>query len=399
MTTRLVTLALDETPRVHGRCPGALRPMRSGDGLIVRLRPPLARLTRAQILGVCEAALRFGAGLIELTNRAHLQLRGVAESAWAALLAHLAPLDLLDDSPTLEARRNILIAPDWLPGDDSARIAGELQARLHELPALPSKIGFAIDAGTAPCLLDASADFRIERGAHGGLILRAQGRPTGVPVEVHQAVDGLLALAAWFVDSGGAAAGRMARHQAPLPAWARGEQVPAPARPMLDLGPHPLGVVCALPFGQIEAARLAQAVTDSGAVALRLTPWRRVLLEGAAPGDGSASLALDPELEAFAASGWRIEACAGAPCCAQASVATRPLALRLVALAARKRLHLPADVPARVIHVSGCGKRCAYPKTAAIDIVGRNGRFDLDWQGKSPQGLSADEVIARLEAH
>ena len=30
---------------IKGWCPGALRPMQSGDGLVTRIRPPLGRLT------------------------------------------------------------------------------------------------------------------------------------------------------------------------------------------------------------------------------------------------------------------------------------------------------------------------------------------------------------------
>ena len=32
---------------IKGWCPGALRPMQSGDGLVVRIRPPTGRLTRS----------------------------------------------------------------------------------------------------------------------------------------------------------------------------------------------------------------------------------------------------------------------------------------------------------------------------------------------------------------
>ena len=36
-------------PQVFGWCPGALRPMMSGDGLVVRLRVPMGRLNPDQI--------------------------------------------------------------------------------------------------------------------------------------------------------------------------------------------------------------------------------------------------------------------------------------------------------------------------------------------------------------
>ena len=53
----------DENPTiVRGWCPGAHRPMMSGDGPVVRIRPRLARLTRDQALGLCDVAEEFGSG-------------------------------------------------------------------------------------------------------------------------------------------------------------------------------------------------------------------------------------------------------------------------------------------------------------------------------------------------
>ena len=81
---------------VQGWCPGALRPMLSGDGLVVRVRPRMARLSPAQVRGLAEAALRHGNGVIDLTARANLQLRGVRPEAHLALLDDLSELGLLD---------------------------------------------------------------------------------------------------------------------------------------------------------------------------------------------------------------------------------------------------------------------------------------------------------------
>jgi precorrin-3B synthase len=66
---------------VKGWCPGALRPMESGDGLVVRLRAHGSRLSAAQAVSIADLALAHGSGLIDLGTRAHIQLRGVrAES-------------------------------------------------------------------------------------------------------------------------------------------------------------------------------------------------------------------------------------------------------------------------------------------------------------------------------
>lgn len=393
---------VDRAPTVHGRCPGALRPMMSGDGLVMRLRPRLARLTAGQVLLICDAARGHGAGVVDVTNRANLQVRGVAEADWSMLLDRFGQAGLLDESADIEARRNVLVAPDWRDGDDNVRVASELMERLGELPPLPAKVGFAIDAGPAPCLLNDSADFRVERAECGGLVLRADGRLQGVATDVDRAVDDLIALARWFVDSGGLVAGRMARHQAALPAWAQGRCRPAAAA-RLATGFHPLGWVLGLPFGQIEASRLADAIIQSGASALRLTPWRRVLFEGASTGLESVYGADSPDVDGLADAGWQVESCAGAPFCPQATVETRNLALRLMRLAAQGALRVPgASSVNRVIHVSGCAKGCAYADKSSISVIGRGGAYDLTCAEDSVTesrhaGLSADEIVIHLE--
>ena len=90
---------------VKGWCPGAYSPMMSGDGLIVRVRPRMGQLSAAQAQGLCAAAERFGNGLIDLTSRANVQLRGVAHSDHPSLLETLGTLGLLDANPAIEARR------------------------------------------------------------------------------------------------------------------------------------------------------------------------------------------------------------------------------------------------------------------------------------------------------
>lgn len=371
--------------RIRGWCPGAWRPMASGDGLIVRVRPRLARLSHRQLHGLCQAARHCGNGLIDLTNRANLQLRGVSDATLAPLLERLAELDLLDDSPELEQRRNLLLTPDWQRDDDSHRLALALLDRLHELPPLPAKMGIAIDAGPAPLLHRESADFRIERGASGHLLLRADGRPRGTPLDsVDDAIDALLRLAHWFVASGGEQARRMRHHPAPLPDWAAEGEAPRTGRPPLALGPHALGMVCGLPFGQIEAAHLASLLADTPVPAVRVTPWRRLLLEGihALPtGGGLLSDGTDPLL--------RVHACTGAPRCARATVETRQLARQL------------APRVKGSLHVSGCSKGCACPTTTDVCLTGRTGHYDIAYDARADDApqvmhLSAADVLSHF---
>ncbi len=373
-------------PAIKGWCPGAWRPLRSGDGYLVRLRPRLARLEAAEVEGLCAAARATGSGVIELTNRANLQIRGVREAALAELHARLERLGLLDPDADTERRRNILIAPDWVEGDDSWRLARCLSEHLADLPPLPDKLGVAIDAGSAPILHNDPADFRIERGESGGLILRADGRAMGRSLRDGEAIPALIALAGWFVESGGSAAGRMARHPASLPADLVGDESPMPPRPPIRPGSHPCGQVLGLAFGHTDADTLQAFMAASEARALRITPWRMLIAEGA-----KASSPFDLVMEADSPL-LRVDACPGAPYCPQASVPTRSLARRLAPLVEGR------------LHVSGCAKGCARARPADLVLTGRDGEFDLARHARAgdppeARGLSPEQILARFEEH
>lgn len=361
---------------VWGWCPDAWRPMIAGDGLLVRVKPRLGRLSAQELAALCEAAIAYGNGLIDVTRRANLQIRGVREEGWRPLLDTLLGLGLVDNDARREGARTMLVAPDWREDDDSHRIADELLQRLDELPDLPGKCGFVIDAGAQTVLLREPGDFRIERAANGGLMLRADGRESGVSVDRPGAVDALIALARWFVASDGARAGRMARHDAPLPAWANGAVMPAQARPPIAPGPWDKGMTYGLAFGRVEANALMQAGN------VRLTPWRILLVEGEANG-----LPFDPAADSL----MRIEACPGAPDCPQASVDTRDLARRLA-----------PHVTGR-LHVSGCAKGCASSLPADVVLTGRDGRYDLAFDARAGSdpvraGLTAADLLAHFGA-
>ncbi|PKP75752.1 MAG: precorrin-3B synthase, partial [Alphaproteobacteria bacterium HGW-Alphaproteobacteria-6] len=117
-------------PKIQGWCPGALRPMLSGDGLVVRVRPHGGRLTQGQMSGIADLAARHGNGLIDLSARANVQIRGVGEAGHAALIDGLGALDLIDDSLAAETRRNIVVQPFWVAGDDTRTVIARLEAAL-----------------------------------------------------------------------------------------------------------------------------------------------------------------------------------------------------------------------------------------------------------------------------
>ncbi|SFG85028.1 precorrin-3B synthase [Palleronia marisminoris] len=348
---------------VKGWCPGAWQPMMSGDGLVVRVRPHLARLSRAQALGLAALAAAQGSGIVELTRRGNVQLRGIVDHG--AVIAGLAELDLLDPDPDAEARRNVTVAPDWQPGDATQRLADALTRQLAELPPLPAKFGFVIDAGPVRVLDGVPGDVRIERG-EAGLILRAEGQPFGRAVDEATAVDAALALAQWFAAHRGEA--RRMRAASPPGPWDAEVGPVGPVQGFTEGG---------VAFGQMPAETLA--VAAQAAEGIRVTPWRTLLLEGAT---ARPSGMLPPDNPLL-----KVDACPGAPLCPQASVETRSLA---------RQAH-----PKGSLHVSGCAKGCARSAPADVTLVGRDGRFDLVIGGRAGDtpaatGLTPQEALDAL---
>ena len=354
---------------VKGWCPSALRPMLSGDGLLVRIRPRMACLSPDQARGLAEAARHHGNSVIDLTARGAIQLRGISEAAHPALIDDLGALGLVD--PATEAARNLIVTPFWQSGDGTEPLALALEQALQTAANLPDKFGVALDCGSQPVLAGVSADIRVERDATGGLIIRPDGAAFGRQVCSERVAEAVLDLARWFMASGGAdqGRGRMAAHlaAATLPTGYTTPAAPALAQP--QPGPGPLGFCAGFEFGQTRAEVLA-GLADAGQ-ALRLTPWRMLLIEGASAAPDLPGLITAPDDPRL-----RVTACVGAPFCVQGQQPTRDLARRL-AIVVPQGQHL---------HVSGCAKGCAHPGPADMTLCGTAEGFAVIRNGKASAG-------------
>jgi precorrin-3B synthase len=179
---------------VKGWCPGALRPMPTGDGLLVRVRISAGRLSLDQAEALASCARDCSNGTIEVSSRGNLQLRGVVEAKLNELQARLAAERLVDADPATERVRNIVASPlsdvDPQAFLDVTPIAASLEARLaidENLRALPGKFGFVIDAGGRWPLGDVEADvrfgaFRGKDGVRFAVWLMGEPHPQPLPV-------------------------------------------------------------------------------------------------------------------------------------------------------------------------------------------------------------------------
>lgn len=368
-------------PIVKGWCPGAYRPMQSGDGMIMRIRPRLGQLSHAQTIGLCQIGNSYGNGIIDLTNRANLQMRGIAEANHQIVLDALLLLNLLDETPELEARRNIICAPLRTSKGLTEQLAKELSERLDELPDLPAKFGFTVDADGAPQLRNAPADIRIETSPS-GLIVRADGSPLGQPVTTDTAISTLITIARWFAQTRKPDIRRMATHlvATPLPhSFAR--ETAAACAPELFPSQYSQGRVFGAQFGSLPANDLLTLMQRNPTAILTLTPFRMFML----------SDQIDPSDTPFITTGndpmMYIDACPGQPACTASQVKTRAIAKSIAP-------HLNG----KSLHISGCSKGCARPRVADVVLVGQQGGFDLvlngcSWDEPVLRGIKPTSVI------
>jgi precorrin-3B synthase len=148
-----------------GWCPSVLRPMASGDGLIVRVSIKDGRVSPALARALATLSRRFGNGLLDLSARANLQLRGASDASLLPLQQELRALGVVETDSEPTATRNILVSPladiDPQAIIDIRPCVRALRERLAHEPIvhqLPQKFGFVVDDGGTLSLADEKTD-------------------------------------------------------------------------------------------------------------------------------------------------------------------------------------------------------------------------------------------------
>jgi precorrin-3B synthase len=418
-------------PAREGWCPGALRPIETGDGLLVRLRLTGGILSTGNAHAIAACAVRHGNGLIDLSSRANLQLRGVSAETLQDLLSELADLDLLDPSAEQEAVRNVVASPlaglDPTAVLDISPIVHALEAALtsnSRLHRLPGKFGFLIEDGGYLTLSQVHADIRFEAVATplgARFIIKLGGAPdlSLGECEPHDVPDHAARLAIAFLALRGEAPDAPRRMRDLVDriglasiADAAGLQIGRFSSPssrdselVRVVGHHSVGklhyVGVALPFGRLSGdalTHLAALASTWGTTELRLTPWRTIIIAGvtlqcavsmAAELQGSRFIlhANDPRLT--------VAGCPGAPACRNATTPVHQDADRFIELFSE---FAPATI---ALHVSGCAKGCAHSSSAPFTLVGNAGLYDLVENGTAGDrpvatGLTVADVQSEL---
>lgn len=414
---------MSPTHEIRGWCPTALHPMESGDGLLIRPKVIGACIDAAQLGAIALIAKTIGNGLIDLTQRAQFQIRGVKPSRLEDARNELNVAELLAPNSGVDRIANILMPPlAGLDGSalfDAKRLVSDLVSDLSQdtaLYALPSKFLFAIqDGGELPLDISA-ADISIYPHSVGRLALCLAGvEDVAVIVSLEEATASVLRIARAYtelrtrnpfdlrrmrklikhagvkplIDNAGISLSRFIPHRS----RERGDY----------LGVHDIGEIAysgvAAPSGRWVAedlSELADLAVKYGMNEARLTPWRAILFP--AP-DRTSAMKIHNQAKAM---GLIVDgndprrsviACPGAPECLQAQGETRGCLERLAPLA---RQYAGNDGVG--LHISGCRKGCARQSSTPVTLVLDRGSFDLIFDGgpqdKATQtNLTLEEVV------
>jgi precorrin-3B synthase len=405
MTLARPKIALDDETQVlrRGECPTLARPMQTGDGLLARLRPIGNSLSIPHIRALAVASSRHGNGILEITARGSLQIRGlrpetVADFETAVLAAGIRP----ETGTSVETPP--LAGIDVTELVDTRPIAASLRQRMaahHPGLDLAPKLAITVDGGGVFDLGGVSADVKataFRDGKDVRFLLAVGGTAQTARIVGAFAVDAIedavLAVLQVLSSTGRKARGKdlelrslgalydpanvpiFSDKALPLP----GIRMPVAVGQSREKCASPAGdsiLGIAFPYCQASAEQLfafADSAEAAGATEIRLAPNHCVFVPGLTP---QAAL----ELQRAAANlGFLTEPadprnaialCAGARGCASGMFDTH----RLADLALQNAPDLLDG--SFTLHLSGCPKGCAHPASSLLALVGAPSGYGL----------------------
>ena len=383
----------EEHVQRRGSCPALSTPMPTGDGWLVRLLP-IGTIGLDAFAALCDAAQAHGNGVIEVTGRGSIQVRGLTPDSAPRFAAAIGALEIAA-AEGIPVVSNALAGLDPEEMLDASALARDLRAAIvrGSLGASVSpKVSVALDGGGRLSLDEIAADVRLRAEmSNGGAALHVSVAGDGASavelgvVPPACGIDAAVRLLEVIARRGRDARARevlategLAPFRAALASKVGFCELPPPAQQRKQskaIGGHRLrdgSLACGigLAFGHADATllrRLIDAARSVGASGMRAAPSRALMIIGLTPARAPTFATSAEQLGFITRAGdprRHVIACAGAPVCAAAHIAARAMAPAIAATAA------PFLDGSFTIHVSGCAKGCAHPRAAALTVVG-----------------------------
>jgi precorrin-3B synthase len=401
-------------------CPGLLRIVQALDGGICRIKLNGGSISAAQAEAVADAAERFAGGVIEATNRANLQIRGIGDGQ-RALVDSLLAAGLGPHTAAGDDVRNLMLSPtagiDRQMLFDTRPLAEQLLLTLQSHPHfhdLSAKFAVQLDGGEALAMLEHAHDLwlsAIERDGEEWLAFGLAGCPTQAPAGVVRREDGhalVVAVLELFLELARPEQTRMRHLLAEYPVagflarlaehlslksivdWHRSS-----SPDVLHIGAHPQAqadrfyVGAVPPLGRLDPSMLrgaAQLAVEFGDSYLRFTPWQSLLLPNVRQADVPEVIRRLEELGLLCEADQplsRLIACTGSSGCVKGLAETKGDALQLAALLQRHGHVLN-------VHLSGCQRSCAAAHVAPVTLLAvAPGHYDLYLREAGQPGFGA----------
>ena len=367
-------------PAAKGWCPSALRPMKSGDGLLVRIKPNFGQLNSKQLLVLADCLDDFGNGLVDITSRTNLQIRGVKEQNYSNLILKLQAEGLLGKSEKLD-RLNVIVPPFIRKNSLTWRCASQVYSSVENLPLLPEKFGFCIDCEESRYLTNQSGDIFIEGSSGSGLLLRCAGLKKAFSTDENNLISDVKKIIGWYLEKQNSEETErpmrmrdvVSKNRFP---WKTSNELKKPLLEEVTVGSYQGYFVLAAPFGQLKSEHLRKLAAVNKKVQFTIN---RMLIVESLPGKDH-GLIDEPQDNRL-----KMNVCPGAPHCSSATIKTRHLAESLA--------HQKEFIIGRKVHISGCTKGCASPNSKDICIVGNEGSFDI-----VEKGYAWDKPVVRCSS-
>jgi len=414
----VAALVTDRSRPVRGtlnadHCPGVLRMHEAADGWLVRVRLPGGRLTAGALDAVGDVAA-LGSGVVELTSRASIQLRGLTPGSGDPGARRLEEAGLMP-SPLHDRVRNILASPvagrhrSSLVGTDDV-VAGLDQGLCadRDLAELPGRFLFTVVDGSGALgahRADVSLEASVVAGAVAFRLHLADAATTLMAAPVHAARLALRAARGFLdlvradgVDAWGVAGlrdgpGRVARHLGgdlePDSPPAIGDPLPVGTLIQAD---GRVAVTVLPPLGRLDGpiVRGLAELSRRHCSEVRVSPRRTLTMLdlSAAEAQSVASDLRSLGLVTSSGSGWSgLSACAGKGACVKARVDVRGAAEDRAAVRGPRALGE---------HWSGCERCCGKPIGAPVAITATDSGLIVEVAGETRTAQSVSEALELL---
>jgi precorrin-3B synthase len=397
-----------------------LRIVKARDGGICRIKLAGGVISAVQANAIADGAQRYASSVIEATNRANLQIRGIANEQ-SALIDSLLAVGLGPSNAAGDDVRNLMLSPsagiDRQMLFDTRNLAEQILATLqgHEpFHDLSAKFAVQLDGGEELAMLQHPHDLwlsAVEREGERRLAFGMAGCPTDRPAGSVSLESGhalVVAVLELFLELAGPDQTRMRHLLSEIPATgflARlAERVPfksvtgwqrSSTSELLHIGAHPqaqaehvyIGAVA--PLGRLNSAMLrgvARLAQEYGDATLRFTPWQGLLLPNIRQEHADEVIRRLHQLGLLCDANQalsRLVACTGSTGCNKGLADTKGDALQLAALLQRHGQVLN-------VHLSGCSRSCAAAYTAPFTLLAvAPGHYDLYFRDAGQRGFGA----------